>query len=239
MAATLPSDRPLPDMDPASPAEIVTWAASTFGDGLVTTASFGDAVLVHLVATHAPGTRIVLIDTQYLFPETLWYARDLSSRVGANLEVVGPDPSVRPDQRWRDDVEGCCAVRKVEPLGRALAGASAWISGLRRADGAARAGAPVLSWNEAHQVIKVNPLAFTSDEDVDRYHLDHDLPHNPLTERGYPSIGCWPCTRPVAAGQDPRSGRWADSDKTECGLHLEPVAASSVSLAIGRSGDVR
>lgn len=237
MATPSTADRTLPDLDSTSPADIVRWAATTFADGLVATASFGDAVLVHLVATHAPGTRVVLLDTQYLFPETLWYAEHLSARVGASLEVVAPDPSVQPDERWRTDVEGCCAVRKVEPLRRTLAGAAGWITGLRRSDSPTRATAPVLSWDASHGLVKVNPLALMTDDDVEQYHLDHDLPRNPLTDRGYPSIGCWPCTSPVAAGEDPRSGRWAGAEKTECGLHAAPSVVQPI--VMGRSTGVR
>lgn len=220
-----PSSTPaFPDLESATPAEVVRWAASSFGDGLVATASFGDAVLVHLVATQAPGTTVVLLDTQYLFPETLAYAARLSELVGADLQVVGPEPSVQRDDRWRHDVDGCCAVRKVEPLRRALAGRSAWISGLRRSDSPGRATTPVVSWDEARGIVKVNPLARMTDDDVERYHLDNDLPRNPLTGRGYPSIGCWPCTDPVTPGSDQRSGRWQGSARTECGLHLpDPV----------------
>lgn len=228
MPTPFASPQALPELEHATPAEIVGWAAETFTTGLVATASFGDAALVHLVATHAPETPVVLIDTQYLFAETLWYAQHLSERVGANLTIIGPDPSVVPDDLWSHNVEACCAARKVEPLRRTLSGKSAWITGLRRADSPLRAGTPVAAWDPGHGLVKVNPLARMTDDEVEQYHLDHDLPRNPLSDRGYGSIGCWPCTRPVALGEDPRSGRWAGTAKTECGIHLTTAPTATV-----------
>lgn len=203
----------------ASPAEIVAWAFEEFGGGLVTTASFEDAVLVHLVAKHAPGTDVVLLDTQYLFAETWWYAERVTRRLNIPLLVESPAPEVVPDDRWEYDAEGCCAVRKVEPLKRTLTGRAAWLTGIRRADGPSRADAPVLEWDEKRQLVKVNPVVMLSDEDMEEYEVSHNLPRHPLKDKGYPSIGCWPCTRPVAPGEDKRAGRWAGQAKTECGLH--------------------
>ena len=195
----------------------ITWAADRFGDSLVIAGSFQDAVLVDIAERAAPGIEIVFLDTQYHFAETLWFVEQLRRRYDLNLTVV--DPLVEPDDRWQRDLQGCCGVRKVEPLARALAGKDAWITGLRRVDAPTRAAAPVVSWDLARSMVKVNPLAAWTDADVEGYLADHDLPRHPLAERGYPSIGCWPCTRPVAAGEDPRAGRWSGSDKTECGLH--------------------
>ena len=204
----------------APPGEIIAWAAERFGDGLVFTSSFEDAVLVHLVATHAPRTDIVLLDTQYLFAETHWFAEELRRRLDFPFKVLQPLPAVVPDNQWQADTEGCCARRKVEPLARALAGRAAWITGIRRIDGPSRANAPILSWDIQRNLVKINPLATWDDEAVEDYAATHDLPKNPLTDRGYPSIGYWPCTKPVAPNEDRRAGRWAGSDKTECGLHL-------------------
>lgn len=208
------------DLADAEPADVLRWAADRFGDDLVVTASFGDATLVHLAATTIPGVEIALIDTGYLFAETLWYAERLRSEFDLNLTIIRPRLQESDADRWQHDPDGCCAVRKVEPLNRALEGRAAWASGVRRSDSAARATAPVVSFDVARRITKINPLASMSDADVDDYHRIHDLPHNPLTDRGYPSIGCWPCTRPVQPGDDARAGRWADSEKTECGLHL-------------------
>jgi len=204
----------------AAPADILRWAADRFGDDLVVTASFGDATLVHLAATTIPGVEIALIDTGYLFAETLWYAERLRSMLDLNLTIIKPRLQASDADRWQHDPDGCCGVRKVEPLNRALEGRAAWASGLRRSDSAARATAPIISYDLERRITKINPLASMSDDDVERYHRVNDLPHNPLTDRGYPSIGCWPCTRPVQPGDDARAGRWADTEKTECGLHL-------------------
>jgi phosphoadenosine phosphosulfate reductase len=208
-------------LDGAAAKEIVRWAAERFGSGLIATVSFEDAVLAHLVATHAPGTEVAFLDTHYHFAETWWLVDNLRRRLGdaLKLAVIKPDPSVQPDDRWMTDTEGCCAVRKVEPLRRAVAGRTAWITGIRRVDGPTRAEAPVVQWDERWGLVKINPLAAWDDDDMAGYLLAHDLPRHPLAERGYPSIGCWPCTRPVAAGEDRRAGRWAGSAKTECGLH--------------------
>ncbi len=203
------------------PADVVRWAADRFGsDGLVVTASFEDAVLVHVAATAVPGVEVVLLDTQYLFAETEWFAEQLRRRFDLNLRIVHPLPHIGPDDLWQTDTAACCEVRKVEPLRRALDGKRAWITGVRRADGPTRADAPVAAFDIGRGLVKVNPLATLTDADVELYEQLHDLPRNPLSERGYPSIGCWPCTRPVAPGEDKRAGRWAGSAKTECGLHV-------------------
>lgn len=207
-------------LDGASPPEILQWAADRFGDDLVVTASFGDATLVHLAATTIPGVEIALIDTGYLFAETLWYAERLRSQFDLNLTIIKPRLQESDRDRWQFDPDGCCGVRKVEPLNRALEGRAGWASGLRRSDSEARANAPVVSFDVERRITKINPLASMTDDDVEEYHRVNDLPKNPLTDRGYPSIGCWPCTTPVQPGDDPRAGRWADSEKTECGLHL-------------------
>jgi phosphoadenosine phosphosulfate reductase len=208
-------------LEDATAADIVRWAASTFGDDLVATVSFEDAVLAHVVASAAPGTEVAFLDTQYHFAETWWLVDTLRRRLGdaLKLAVIRPAAGVEPDDRWATDTAGCCGVRKVEPLRRTLTGRAAWITGIRRVDGPTRAAAPVVSWDDKFGVVKVNPLVRWDDDDLAGYLLAHDLPRHPLADRGYPSIGCWPCTRPVADGEDRRAGRWAGSDKTECGLH--------------------
>jgi phosphoadenosine phosphosulfate reductase len=201
-----------------APAEdVVAWAVERFGPALCLTASMTDAVLIDVATRVEPAIQIVFIDTQYHFPETLDTVEAVRRRYHPNLVVLQPD---RPaDDLWRTDPDACCAARKVVPLERALAGKSAWLSGLRRADGPSRAATPVVE-RDRRGLVKVNPLAAWSDEQVDSYVRARDVPVNPLVARGYPSIGCWPCTRPVAPGEDPRAGRWAGSGKTECGLHL-------------------
>ena len=214
------------DIAETDAAGIVAWAHREFGSGLVLTASFEDPVLVHLVATHAPGTPVVLLDTQYLFAETLWLVENLQKRLKFPLEIVSPLDDVQPDDQWQFDVEGCCARRKVEPLNRVLQGRTGWITGIRRVDGPTRATTPPVQYDDVRQLTKINPLIAWSDEDVEAYIVANDLPRNPLVERGYPSIGCWPCTRPVAPGEDKRAGRWAGQNKTECGLHVTTKATT-------------
>jgi phosphoadenosine phosphosulfate reductase len=208
----------------AHPLEILRWAGDTYGDDLVVTASFGDAVLVHLVSRAIPDADVVLLDTGYLFAETEWFAEHLRERYHLNLRTIHPRPDAERDV-WQTDTDACCAVRKVEPMQRALHGKQAWVSGLRRADSPSRATTPIVHDDLLRNVTKVNPIATWTDEDVEHYKAIELLPEHPLTDRGYPSIGCWPCTRPVEAGADPRSGRWSGSGKSECGLHL-PVAGS-------------
>jgi len=208
-------------LDDLHPADVLRWAHDQFGlPQLVVTASFEDAVLVHVAATAVPGIDIVLLDTQYLFAETEWFAEQLRTRLDLNLRVVHPLAEVQPDNLWQSDIEGCCHVRKVEPLARAIAGKQAWITGVRRADGPTRANAPVAAYDIGRGLVKINPLATYSDDDMALYASLHDLPTHPLTDKGYASIGCWPCTRPVAPGEDKRAGRWAGAAKTECGLHV-------------------
>lgn len=208
----------------AHPLEILRWTGDAYGDDLVVTASFGDAVLVHLVSQALPGADVVLLDTGYLFAETEWFAEHLRERYDLRLRTIHPRPDAERDV-WMTDTNACCAVRKVEPMQRALAGKRAWISGLRRADSPSRATTPIVHQDLLRGVTKVNPIAAWSDEDVARYRALQLLPDHPLADRGYASIGCWPCTRPVAEGEDARAGRWAGSDKTECGLHV-PLAGS-------------
>jgi phosphoadenosine phosphosulfate reductase len=204
----------------ADPAAIVAWTVGRFGDDVVLASSFEDAVLIDIAASVKPDIEVLFLDTQYHFAETLWFVEQVRARYRLNLNVV--EPRVEPDNRWQTDLEGCCGVRKVEPLARGLAGKAAWITGLKRVDGPTRADAPIVAWDAARGMVKVNPLATWTAADLTAYAADHRLPVHPLAERGYPSIGCWPCTRPVAPGEDPRAGRWAGTAKTECGLHLSP-----------------
>lgn len=216
MSITIPSS-----LDIFHPADVVRWAADAFGvDNLVVTASFEDAVLVHIAATAVPGIEITLLDTQYLFAETEWLVDELTKKLDLNLRVVRPLPEIVPDNLWQTDIEACCNVRKVEPLNRAIAGKHAWLTGIRRADGPTRADAPVAAYDIGRGLVKVNPLATLSDDDMALYVQLHDLPVHPLLGKGYFSIGCWPCTRPTAPGEDKRAGRWSGNAKTECGLHV-------------------
>jgi phosphoadenosine phosphosulfate reductase len=202
----------------AAPASaIVDWAWDRYGDDLVLAASFQDCVLIDLAVQVAPEIEVVFLDTQYHFAETLWYVEQVRKRYGLNLRVMQPE--VTPDNRWQRDPDGCCALRKVEPLARALDGKAAWMTGLRRAEAPTRTNAPIVSYDVGRGMVKVNPLASWTDLDVEGYVADRGLPAHPLADRGFRSIGCWPCSRPVGNGEHARDGRWAGTDKIECGLH--------------------
>ena len=210
-----------------APAEdIIEWAVATFGERFCITSSMGDAVLAHLAAKVAPGIDVVFLDTGYHFAETIGTRDAVAATLPVNLLTITPKQSVAeqdaelgPDL-WRRDPDLCCALRKVAPLRDALAGYDAWATGLRRAETQNRVIAPVIGWDAAKRKVKVSPLARWSDEQVERYILENGVLVNPLQYDGYPSIGCLPCTRRVAPGEDPRSGRWAGSAKTECGIHI-------------------
>ncbi len=197
---------------------LVAWAYDRYDTDLVLAASFQDCVMIDIVYKTVPDVEVAFLDTQYHFAETLWYVEQVKARYGLNLNVIRPERE--PDDLWHNDPDACCRARKVEPMKRALAGKAAWMSGLRRAESPARANTPLVSFDASRGLVKINPIAGWSDADVAGYVRDHDLPVHPLSERGYDSIGCWPCTRPVGAEQDSRAGRWAGLDKTECGLHL-------------------
>jgi phosphoadenosine phosphosulfate reductase len=220
-ATPIPDLRELADVSasleaaPASAA--IEWAWDRYGDELVLAASFQDCVLIDLAVQVAPEIEVVFLDTQYHFAETLWYVNEVRRRYGLNLRVMQPE--VAPDNLWQRDPDACCALRKVEPLARALEGKAAWMTGLRRVEASTRANAPIVSYDIGRGILKVNPLATWTDLDVEGYVRDRGLPTHPLAERGYRSIGCWPCSRPVGNGEDGRAGRWAGTDKIECGLH--------------------
>jgi phosphoadenosine phosphosulfate reductase len=201
----------------AAAEDVVRWAADTFGDRLCLTTSLTDAVLVDLAARVAPGTEVIFLDTQYHFDETLATLDVVRHRYPVKLTVRRPD--VARDDLWRTDTDACCGVRKVAQLEAALWGKEAWMSGLRRDDSPDRADTPIVE-RDRRGLVKVNPIATWTDDDVAGYIRLHDVPVNPLVAYGYPSVGCWPCTQPVAEGDDKRAGRWAGTGKTECGLHL-------------------
>ncbi|MBO0732158.1 MAG: phosphoadenylyl-sulfate reductase, partial [Acidimicrobiaceae bacterium] len=180
-------------------------------------ASMTDSVLIDLAVAVEPSIEVVFIDTRYHFPETLETVERIRRHYGLNLRVLTVPP--QPIELWQVDPERCCSAAKIEQLERALVGKLAWMSGLRRTEAPTRANAPIVA-RDLRGLVKINPIATWSDLDVSGYISDHNLPVNPLVERGYPSIGCWPCTSPVGPGEHPRSGRWAGLDKTECGLHL-------------------
>ena len=197
--------------------DIIEWAVETFSQRLCLTSSLSDAVLIDLAVSVSPSIEIVFLDTQYHFPETLATLETVRQRYGANLTVM--QPSFAPDDLWQLDTALCCERRKVRQLDAALADKDAWMSGLRHADDPGRAATAIVS-RDRRGLVKINPIATWSDEQIDTYIAEHDVPVNPLQSLGYASIGCWPCTQPVGAGESARAGRWAGSAKTECGLHL-------------------
>ncbi len=201
----------------APAAEVIGWAVEIFGAGVSLASSFQDCVIIDLAAKVDPGIEVVFLDTGFHFPETLEYVEEVRRRYDLNLRVVGPEVS---PSTWPCGTEWCCQVRKVEPLNRALQGKEAWITGLRRVDTPERADAPVVGWDASRGMVKLNPLAAWSDEEMASYMAEHSLPRHPLASRGYVSIGCAPTTTPVRPGEDPRAGRWRGTGKTECGLHV-------------------
>lgn len=205
-------------------------------------ASFGaeSVALIHLVSRIAPETPVIFLDTEMLFPETLRYQRRVADELGlADLRVVRPDPAevgrLDPEGALhRADKDACCALRKTAPLARALGGFDAWITGRKRAHGGARVELPKVELDDDGKV-KLNPLATWTPRDVAAYIDANDLPRHPLVERGYPSIGCAPCTTKAAPGEAPRAGRWRGDEKTECGIHMidgrfVPAADPSASI---------
>ncbi len=209
-----------------APAEvIIEWAVATFGSRFAITSSMGDAVLAHVASRVAPGVDVVFLDTGYHFAETVGTRDAVEATLPVTLVNVTPKQTVAEQDAtygkdlFARDPDLCCALRKVKPLEETLSRYDAWATGLRRDETHNRVIAPVIGWDEKKRKVKVSPLARWTADDVDRYIDEHNVLVNPLQYDGYPSIGCWPCTRRVAPGEDPRSGRWAGTGKTECGIH--------------------
>jgi phosphoadenosine phosphosulfate reductase len=208
--------------DGASPAEIIEWAAETFGDDLAVAASMEDSVLISVASAVRPGIDVVFVDTGFHFPETLATADRVKRRYPIELRIVsdnsfnGTGPK---EDLWKQSTDACCARNKVAPFDTALRGYTAWMSGMRRADSPERADTQIVV-RDSRGLISIRPLAMWDDATVEAYVAENDVILNPLLFDGYPSIGCGPCTQRVAPGDDPRSGRWAGSAKTECGLNL-------------------
>ncbi|MFB9705551.1 phosphoadenylyl-sulfate reductase [Streptosporangium sandarakinum] len=213
-------------LEDAPALEIIRWAAATFGDRLCLTSSMSDALLIDLVSRVKPGIDVLFIDTGYHFAETIG-TRDAVRQV-YDVNVIDVKPSRTVAEQERDlgprlfgrNPDLCCYLRKVEPLNRALEPYLAWVSGIRRDEAVTRSDVKVVEWDTRRQMVKINPIARWTQDDVDNYMADNGVLINPLHYDDYPSIGCAPCTRQVAPGEDPRSGRWSGMAKTECGLHL-------------------
>jgi phosphoadenosine phosphosulfate reductase len=205
------------EFEKAPASVVIRWAAQEFGDSLVLAASFEDIVLIDLATKVASDIEVIFLDTGAHFPETLAFVEAVRARYDLNLTVTKPGPEAAAHPCGSAQ---CCQFRKVEPLKKAVQGKAAWLTSLKRTDGPTRADTPIVSSDATFGLVKVNPLASWTDDDVASYLADHDLPVHPLWSQGYRSIGCAPTTRPVGQGEDARAGRWSGLDKTECGLHV-------------------
>ncbi len=214
------------DLASASAQDILRWAADTFGDRFLITSSMGDSVLAHLASSVVPGVQVAFLDTGYHFPQTLQTRDRVFDELPVRGITVHPELTVLEQNEafgarlYERDPDQCCEMRKVKPLNRVLTGYDAWGSGVRRDEAASRANTPVVAYNERRGIVKISPLATWTDDDVQAYAEANDVIVNPLVDAGFASIGCAPCTQRVQPGGDARSGRWAGSEKTECGLHL-------------------
>ncbi len=216
------------------PVEALAWAAERFPKGVAFSTGFGaeGCVIVDLIARHELEVDVFTLDTGLLFPETYALWRRLEERYGLTIRAVRPGQTVSEqaqahgERLWEREPDRCCALRKLEPLRRALDGASAWVSAIRREQTRDRAEARVVEWDERFSLVKLNPLASWTHAEVWDYVREHHVPVSPLHAQGYASIGCHPCTSPVAPGEDPRAGRWRGQKKTECGLHSRPRSPS-------------
>jgi phosphoadenosine phosphosulfate reductase len=213
------------ELEGAEATEILRWAERQFGDRWCLTSSMADAVLPHLGAQVVPGIDVVFIDTGYHFAETIGTRDAVSAVLPVTVKTVLPLRTVQEQDAahgarlFERDPDACCAMRKVEPLERALRPYRAWASGLRRADSVERRDIRVVEWDVKHAMVKLNPIAGWTDEQVASYIADNGILVNPLLNDGYGSIGCAPCTRRLSSGEHSRAGRWAGTAKTECGLH--------------------
>ncbi|MGW0041044.1 phosphoadenylyl-sulfate reductase [Rhodococcus sp. NPDC003348] len=222
-------------LDGASAEELLRWTEDTFGAASVATgnqrsqyivaSNMQDGVLVHLAAQVHPGVDVLFLDTGYHFAETIGTRDAVEAVYGVNVinakaeQTVAEQDALLGKDLFARDANECCRLRKVVPLKNTLAGYKAWVTGIRRVEAPTRANAPLISYDEGFGLVKINPIAAWSDEDMQNYIDRHGILVNPLVDEGYPSIGCAPCTSKPAPGSDPRSGRWAGNSKTECGLH--------------------
>ena len=221
------------EFETRSAQDLLAWAVERFEGRIMLTCSWQhqSSILVDMLWRLGASIRIVELDTGLLFPETYATRERLIERYDLRLERIDPLQTVEEQEAtegpalWARDPDRCCHLRKVEPLERALVGTDAWITGIRRAQSVTRAGAKMLEL-DPRGVVKVQPLAAWTDEDVKGYLYAHDVPYNPLHDQGYPSIGCTHCTRAIRPGEDSRAGRWADAEKTECGLHVPSLTAA-------------
>jgi phosphoadenosine phosphosulfate reductase len=214
-------------LENASPHKILEWAFAEFAEGITIATGFGaeGAALIDIAAEVNPQLDVFFLDTDFFFPETYELRRRIEERY--QIEIRAFKTAVTPEAQeqfygeslWARNPDLCCRLRKIEPLQEALQGRKAWVTAIRRDQTAARAHAQAVEWDKRWNLVKVNPLAFWSKQQVWRHIFQNQVPYNPLHNQGYLSIGCTHCTRPVNAGEDERAGRWAGFTKTECGLH--------------------
>jgi phosphoadenosine phosphosulfate reductase len=213
------------ELEGAPALDILRWAEEQFGSKWCIASSMGDAVLPHLATQVRPGVDVLFLDTGYHFAETIGTRDAVAATMPVNVITLTPKRTVAEQDAsfgarlYERNPDQCCALRKVMPLRDGLANYVAWASGLRRDEASTRTGAKVVEWDGKRNMVKLNPMATWTQDDVDNYIEQNQILVNPLLFDGYPSVGCAPCTRRVAAGEDPRSGRWAGLSKTECGLH--------------------
>ncbi len=216
-------------LEGSAPQEILRWAASVYGEDLTLSVSFGNPegmVLLDMLSRITGEVQVFTLDTGFLFEETVRFREEAMKRYPLALEVIAPGLTVEEQverygpQLYSCAPDLCCQVRKIEPQRRFLKDYGAWVTGIRRDQTVQRASTPVVTFDEYFGVAKIAPLAAWSVDEVDEYVRRNDVPLNPLLSMGYRSIGCEPCTRPVAPGEDARAGRWPGMDKTECGLHF-------------------
>ncbi|HUN23190.1 MAG TPA: phosphoadenylyl-sulfate reductase [Anaerolineales bacterium] len=218
----------------AYPEDVLAWAFQTFGSTVSLATGFGPegVVLMHMLSRVTPQMPIFYLDTDLFFPETYALRDQLQEKLGLTFLRVTTQTSLSAqaqtygDELWAENPNLCCQIRKVAPLRQYLSTQQAWVTAIRRSQTLQRANAQVIEWDRANGLVKLNPLAFWSFDDVWMYIQINDLPTNALHEQGYKSIGCFPCTRAVLAGEDERAGRWAGRQKVECGIHLQPGATS-------------
>ena len=223
--------------------EVLHWAFESFGSRVQMASGFGveGMVLIDIASRINPDLKVFTIDTDFLFPETYRLIEKVEKRYGIQVERVRSQLTPEDQEEmfgpalWSINPDQCCALRKVEPLRQKLITLRAWITAIRRDQTEIRATARKIEWDRKFRLIKVNPIADWTTKDVWNYVHEHNVPYNPLHDRNYPSIGCTHCTRAVQPGDDPRSGRWSGTGKTECGLHLPDPPAPLIQLNTGGS----
>ncbi|MHA3020793.1 phosphoadenylyl-sulfate reductase [Mycobacterium sp. BMJ-28] len=219
------AERGAAELAGAGAEELLRWTDEHFAGEYVVASNMQDAVLVEMAAKVRPGVDVLFLDTGYHFAETIGTRDAVEAVYDVRVVNVGPEQSVAEQDRllgkdlFARDAAECCRLRKVQPLSKALSGYSAWVTGIRRVEAPTRANAPLITFDKAFGLVKINPIAAWSDDDMQAYIEANDILVNPLVYEGYPSIGCAPCTSKPVEGADPRSGRWAGLAKTECGLH--------------------